>query len=144
MSRGFHSGFHAGPSFQETRHQFAYKRTAKRALKSAPFCSSLKPLSRRMRPKRLTLRELEGPAGLGLAVLLALDHAGVAGQEATLLEHATQLGLEIGESLGDAMAHSAGLTGQTAACDGADHVVLAGTRGHGERLLDHHAQHGTS
>src|SRR3954468_4058042 len=143
MSRGFHSGFHARPSFQETRHQFAYKRTAKRALKSAPFCISLKPLSRRMRPMRLTLRELEGPAGLGLAVLLALDHAGVAGEEAALLEHGAQLRLEIGQRLGDAVTDGTGLTGQTAAGDGADHVILAGPRGHGERLLDHHAQHGT-
>src|SRR3954453_23774499 len=138
MSRGFHSGFHASPSFQETRHQFAYKRTAKRALKSAPFCISLKPLSRRMRPKRLTLRELEGPAGLGLAVLLTLDHARVTGEEAALLEHGAQLRLEIGERLGDAVTDRAGLAGQAAAGDGADHVVLPGTRGHRERLLDHH------
>src|SRR6266702_7381033 len=131
MSREFHLGFHARPSFRETRHQFAYKRKTKRALKSAPFYISLKPLSRRMLPKRLTLRELERPAGLGLAVLLALDHAGVAGQEAALLEHGAQLWLEIGERLGDAMTDSTGLAGQTAAGNGADHVVLAGTRGHG-------------
>src|SRR3954469_12329115 len=57
---------------------------------------------------RSALRELEGPAGLGLAVLLALDHARVAGQEATLLEHAAQLRLEIRQSLGDAVTHRAG------------------------------------
>src|ERR1044072_5440952 len=93
--------------------------------------------------KRLALRELERTTGLRLAVLLALDHAGVAGQEAALLEHGAQLRLEIGERLGDAVTNGTGLAGQTAAGDGADHVVLTGTRGHRERLLDHHAQHGT-
>ena len=38
-----------------------------------------------------------------MAVLLALDHTRVAGQEACLLEGATQLGLEIGERAGEAV-----------------------------------------
>src|SRR3954469_3479310 len=143
MSRGFHSGFHARPIFRETRPQFAYKRTTKRALKSAPFCILLKPLSRQILPKRLALGELEGPARLGLAVLLALDHAGIAGEKAALLEHSPQLRLEIGQRLGDAVTDGAGLAGQTTAGDRADHVILAGTCRHDERLLDHHAQHGT-
>ena len=40
-------------------------------------------------PKRLALGELEASSGLGLAVLLALHRAGVAGQEPALLQHTT-------------------------------------------------------
>ena len=58
--------------------------------------------------KRLALRELERLARLGAAVLLALDHAGVAGEEAALLEDAPQLRLEIGQRLGDAVTDRAG------------------------------------
>src|SRR6185312_5325786 len=90
----------------------------------------------------LALRELERPTSLGPAVLLALDHAGVAGEEAAALERAAQLRLEIGQRLGDAVTDRAGLAGQAAAGDGADHVVLAVTAGGDERLLDQHAQHG--
>src|SRR5690606_4644609 len=39
---------------------------------------------------RLALGELERTAGLGLAVLLALDHAAVTGEEPTLLQHGAQ------------------------------------------------------
>ncbi len=39
------------------------------------------------------------------------------------------------------MTDSTGLAGQTAAGDGADHVVLAVAGGRDQRLLDHHAQH---
>src|SRR5215218_7811381 len=42
---------------------------------------------------RLALRELEAAAGLRLAVLLALDHARVAGEETAALERAAQIGL---------------------------------------------------
>src|SRR5690606_21975096 len=41
----------------------------------------------------LALGELEGTAGLGATVLLALDHAAVAGEEAALLQHGAKLGL---------------------------------------------------
>src|SRR6516162_6139778 len=95
--------------FGKTPSQFVHKRSTKRAPNSAPFCISLKPLSRRMLPKRLTLGELERPARLGLAVLLALDDAGIAGEKAALLEHAAQLRLEIGERLGDAVTDGARL-----------------------------------
>ncbi len=75
---------------------------------------------------RSALRELEAAASLGPAVLLALDHAAVAGQEAALLQRAAQLRLIIGERAGDAVAQRAGLAGEAAAGDGADHVILAG------------------
>src|SRR5579875_1205309 len=76
------------------------------------------PLGRALdlRVKRsLALRELEGTTGFGAAVLLALDHARVAGQEAAALERAAQFRLEIRERLGKAVAHRAGLTGEAAA-----------------------------
>src|SRR3569832_1506658 len=62
------------------------------------------------RKKRgLALRELEGTASLGPAVLLALDHARVAGQEAAALERAAQFRLEVGKRLGQAVAPRARL-----------------------------------
>ena len=52
------------------------------------------------------LGELEGATRLRPAVLLALDHTRVAGQEAAALEHGAQLGLEIGERLGDCLLYT--------------------------------------
>src|SRR5215468_10812341 len=72
----------------------------------------------------LALRELEAASRLRLAVLLALDHAAVAGEEAALLQHGPQGRLEMGERAADAVAHGAGLAGEPAADDRADHVVL--------------------
>src|SRR6201987_4355419 len=86
-------------------------------------------------------RELERAARLRLAVLLALDHARVAGEEATALEHGTQVRLEVGERLGDPVAHRAGLAREPAARDRAGHVVLVLAVGGDQRLLDEHAQH---
>src|SRR3546814_741737 len=93
---------------------------------------SLRPFGKLDSSQRLTRRELEGLAGLGLAVLLALDDAAVAGKEATLLEHGAQLRLEIGERLGDAVAHRPGLPGKTAAGNRGDDVILV-LAGHNDR-----------
>ena len=49
-------------------------------------------------------------AGLGLTVLLTLDNARVAGQEATLLQNSAQARFEVGECLGDAVTNRTGLT----------------------------------
>src|SRR6185503_21360335 len=106
-----------------------------RAAWARPSCSRKK--------RGLALRELEGTASLGPAVLLALDHARVAGQEAAALERAAQFRLEVGQRLGKAVAHRAGLAGEATAGDGAHDVVLAGASGRDERLLDQHAQHRT-
>src|SRR5215468_8731668 len=92
----------------------------------------------------LALGELERAAGLGLAVLLALDHARVAGEEATALEHRAQVRLVVHQRLGNAVAHRAGLAGQAAARDRAHDVVLAVAIGRRQRLLDQHAQHRAS
>src|SRR5207244_8727370 len=83
----------------------------------------------------------EAPPRLRLAVLLALDHARVAGEEPAALERAAQIGLKIHQRLGDAVAHRAGLAREPAARDRADDVVLAVAVGRDQRLLDQHAQH---
>jgi hypothetical protein len=58
---------------------------------------------RRRRSESSALGELEAPARLALAVLLALDDAGVAGQEARGLERGPSAGVEELERLGDAV-----------------------------------------
>src|SRR5258708_34146828 len=91
----------------------------------------------RLRSKRsLALRELDRPARLGAAVLLALDPARVAGQEAALLQDTAQLRLEIGQRLRQAVAHRAGLARQATAGDRANNVVLAVAIGRDQRLID--------
>src|SRR5580698_771674 len=59
--------------------------------------------------RALSLRELEAASRLRAAVLLALDHAAVAGEEAVRLQRDAQRRLILGEGLGDAVAHGAGL-----------------------------------
>src|SRR5580693_8369766 len=99
------------------------------------------PPSRQILTTRLALRELERLARLRTALLLALDHARVAGEETALLQDAAQLRLEIGQRLGQAMTHRTSLPRQAAAGDRTDHVVLAVAGGRDQGLLDHHAQH---
>ena len=89
---------------------------------------------------RLALRELEAAAGLGAAVLLALDDARVAGQEAFALDRRAQRRLVAGQRLGDAVLDRAGLARQAAALDGGDDVILAVAVGDVERLVDDQAQ----
>src|SRR3990170_616485 len=90
----------------------------------------------------LALGELEALSGLGLAVFLALDGAGIAGQEPALLEHGAELGLVAGERLGDAMTDGAGLARKPAAAHGTDDVELALALRGDERLHQDHLQDG--
>src|SRR5579871_6934522 len=76
-------------------------------------------------PRALALRELEASAGLRLAVLLALDHAAVAGEEAVRLQDRPQRRLVVGQRLRDAVPHGAGLTGKAGALDRRVDVELA-------------------
>src|SRR3546814_7001531 len=92
------------------------------------------------KPLGLALRELEAAARLGLAVLLALDRAAVAGKESRRLDRCAQRRLVAGQCLADAVLDRAGLARKTAALDGADHVILALPRRHVERLVDDEAQ----
>ena len=59
-----------------------------------------------------------------------------------LLQHAAQLRLVVGERLGDAVTHRAGLTRETAAGDRHVDVVLRGAVGRVQRLLQQHLQNG--
>src|ERR1700724_2074015 len=136
--RAFEIRLRSGPSFREKLRQLSVKpndeRRAQHIGKSAiadppkirikerarSFLTGLLIFSNSCRA--LALRELERLACFRPTVLLALHRAGVAGEEAALLQHATQLGLEIGERLGDAVTHRAGLARQAAAGNRADHV----------------------
>src|SRR5258706_10455683 len=129
--------------FRKKLHQLVGKSSTKRALASALSELLMMPHSRQVLARQLALRELERLARLGAAVLLALHRARVAGEKAALFQDATQIRLEIGQRLGDAVTHGARLARQTAAGDGADHVVLAGTGRRHQPLLDHRPQHRT-
>src|SRR5580704_15337062 len=72
--------------------------------------------------QRLPFGELEASAGALLTVLLALLTTGVAGDEAFGLERLAELGVEDHEGAGDAELDCVGLTHDTAALDGGDHV----------------------
>src|SRR5688500_2573714 len=95
-----------------------------------------RPSSAMVVKPRLALRELEAAAGLGLAVLLALDDSRVAGQEALALHRRAELRLVAGEGGRDAVADRAGLAGKAAALDRRDHVILAAALGDVEDLVD--------
>src|SRR5688500_4079937 len=58
-----------------------------------------RPFDENAAPRASAFRELEASAGLGLAVLLALDDARVAREEAALLEGRPQLRLVVGQRL---------------------------------------------
>src|SRR5690554_1046487 len=93
--------------------------------------------------RSLALGELEGAASLGPAVLLTLDDAAVAGQEATLLEDRAQARLEVVQRLRNAVTDGAGLTGQTTTGNGDVDVVLVEAVGSDDRLLDDELQNRT-
>src|SRR5690606_24161921 len=88
--------------------------------------------------RRSALRVLGRLAGLLEAVLLGLLLAGVAGEEAGLLEGGPQLGVELGEGPSDAEAQRTGLTGGAAAVDRGVDVVDAGRLGDPQRLGEDH------
>src|SRR5277367_4912864 len=109
---------------------------------SGPSATPLpQPLPRGEGEWSLALAELEASSRLGLAVLLALDHARVAGQEAGDLQNAAQIRLVVGERARDAVTHSAGLAGQSAAGDSAVDIELIVAIRHQERLGQQHAKH---
>src|SRR6188472_2262110 len=74
----------------------------------------------------LTFGELEPFASALLAVLLALVLAGVAGQEAELLQPRPQFGVELHQSSRDAQTGGARLTGDSAAVGKDQQVELVG------------------
>src|SRR5690606_9475718 len=139
----------SNPSADQNRRNIPTKHISPKQnpAKMTGFVSGLKralsPLFRKFRNARLALGELEGTTCLGATVLLALDHAAVAGEEAALLEDAAQLRLEIGESLGDAVANRTGLAGKAATDDGCNDVVLVDAISGNDRLLQDHLKNRT-
>src|SRR5579883_2630664 len=66
---------------------------------------------------RLAFGELEAAARLRPAILLALDRARVAGEEAARLQRGAQRRLVIDQGAGNAVTHGAGLAGKATAID---------------------------
>src|SRR5262245_7192637 len=92
------------------------------------------------RAESLPLRELETGARAALPVLLALDLARVAREEASLLDRRAVARVELLERARNRVPQRARLTGDAAAAHRGPHVVAADHAGHLERRLDHHAQ----
>src|SRR5437870_738365 len=82
----------------------------------------------------LALRELEATTRTGAAVLLALDLAGIAGEQPGLLQGRTERGVRDQERTGHAEAHRTALPGLPTALDRDDRVVGLDRLGEDERL----------
>src|SRR5438309_12082413 len=72
--------------------------------------------------KRLALRELEPLTGTLLAVLFALMLPGIAGEKASLLQRATELGVELDQSTGNTETNRTSLADDAAAIGEHQHV----------------------
>ena len=90
--------------------------------------------------KILALGELRCATSGLQTVLLALLHTRIAREETGLLQDGAVLGVDQQQSAGNAVAQSAGLTGNAAAFNGGNDVDLAELLGSGERLTDDHLQ----
>ena len=88
----------------------------------------------------LTLAELRRTPGGLEAVLLALLHARVTGEESRLLQNGTVVVAGQQQGTGDAVAQSAGLAADAAALDGGDDVHLALVGGGHQGLADDHLE----
>ena len=82
--------------------------------------------------KKLALRELRTLTSLLQAVLLALNHTGVAREVASLLQVCTVVA-SLEESASDAVAQSASLAGNAAAIAASDYVEVTLSVGNNER-----------
>ena len=86
--------------------------------------------------ERLALGELRRTTGSLQAVLLALLHTRIAGEEAGSLQGGTQLGVHLAQGTADAVTDSTGLTGNTAACNTANDIKLSIVTCESERLTN--------
>src|SRR5205085_1763258 len=112
--------------------------SAVRKVPASPRTPSVpKSLRAVVKPPSSALAELRPLASLLQPGLAALLDTRVAGEEATALEVAAKLGVDLGESPGDAVADRAGLAADAAAVDAHADVDVALVAGDGERLLDH-------
>ena len=89
---------------------------------------------------RLSLAELRSATSGFEAVLLALLHSGVAGQETGLLQNGTHLIAVLQQRTGNTVTDSAGLAGNAAACYGADNIKLTQGIGEGHGLTNDQLQ----
>src|SRR5688572_18166146 len=87
------------------------------------------------RGERSALAELRRPARLVAAVLLALDLARVAGQQAVVAQQLVEVLVLRAQRARDAEAHRAGLAGRAAAGDVRPDVVVVARLGDDQRLL---------
>src|SRR5207237_2794108 len=95
-----------------------------------------KSLGKQRYPSRSPLRELEALARLLVAVLLALDHAGIAGEEAVVAQGGLEVGPVLLERPGQAEHDRARLAVLAAAADVDEHVDPAAHLGADERGAD--------
>ena len=89
---------------------------------------------------RLSLGELRSATSGLETVLLSLLHTRVAGQEAGGLQSGTVVHIGGQQSAGNTVTDSAGLAGDTAACNVGDDVELTGSTGNAEGLVDDELQ----
>ena len=114
------------PSFP--KHQPTFRRGKKKPRRS----DERRGLQPCMFQKKLALRELRTLTSLLQAVLLALNHTGVAREVASLLQVCTVVA-SLEKSASDAVAQSAGLAGNAAAIAASDYVEVTLSVGNNER-----------
>src|SRR5690606_22178449 len=121
-----------------TRAADAESATASSGVRSSPLASPRTPSvpNRRRALKASALAVLRRLAGLLEAVLLALDDARVAGEEAGLLQRRAVLRVGLDERAGDRQAQRTGLAGGAAALEVGVDVVAVGLLDRDERLPD--------
>src|SRR5262245_9478546 len=88
----------------------------------------------------LAFAELEALSCAGHAVLLPFLGAGVACEQAVLLQPGAQFGIELAQRTGNPQANRAGLSGDATAGHRGQHIELLGGLGERERRLDVHAR----
>src|ERR1700742_30384 len=101
------------------------------------------PSTEEAKGARSALAELRLLTGLLEAGLAPLLDPGVTREEAATLEIAAQLGVDLGQRLGDAVTNRPSLAGDAAAVDADADVDVALVAGHRERLAGHRLVQGT-
>ena len=89
---------------------------------------------------RSALGELRCATGCFQTVLLSLLHSGVTGQETSGLQSSAEFRIDLKQGAGNAVTDCAGLTGNAAACNGADDVNGTQSLGSNQRLTNDQLQ----
>jgi hypothetical protein len=87
----------------------------------------------------LSFRELKPLASAFLTILFALFGARVACQQSGFLEFLAKFAVKLKQSTGDAVTHSASLSGRSPARNVHQHIELAECVGQLQRLADYHS-----